>query len=651
MRIITEGVILVAKLIVYKNQTELMTLDLDPAQEYIAGRASECNILLDDVVFSRQHFKIFYQNGKWAVQSISKYSQLAINHRESDYFIVSDGDKFSTFSYEFLFRDEVSVSKVSAPAEIFENSSKTPIKEIDHIDDHTDDISDLDDKTFVPQMSSQEWSVGVPYLLLRKEDGSTQTLRLEGDYWILGRDEGCDITVDDPKASREHCEIYCKQRQFFLIDKNSSNGTILNYKRVTPGREIPIKSGDQIQIGKILFIFEIRDPLFTEKLAHLPVETNYTQPQAMQYSSEMDSENIGQKVIRVSPFERNKKKYMIGGTVFLLLVMFMMSGEDSSENKNLSSQESIESRPIDSLSPDQKDLVEKSYTLAKTLYTQGKYELALTEIGKIHGLISTYKDSKEIEQYSKNAIDTLMQQKEIERNEQEQAKLAAKVESIVEQCSISYRGHRDSEKLDECLSPALDLDPENAKAAQLVEMAEQEDLRQDQVKDQRMRYQRQVAQRKRLFLQAENLKKRGKTLDALTTYSRHIASTLPDPERLEDRSRQEIRSLQQKINEEVNRLKSQARNEHSQKNYKIAIAKLEEAIRLNPQDAEAKDQHSKYSKELQGIVKNLYGDSVLEENLGDIDSAKEKWKKIRSMDVPHSEYYKKSGLKLKKYGA
>lgn len=636
-----------AKLIVYKDNNELMTLELDPAKEYIAGRASECDILLDDVVFSRQHFKIFYAQDKWTVQSISKYSQLALNYRESDYFTLKNDDRFSTFSYVFEFKEETSTKQKPVPV-IAQPYHEQKISTEEKTNTTTN--PDFDDKTFVPQMTSQEWSIGVPYLLLRKEDGSTQTMRLEGDYWVLGRDESCDIMIDDPKASREHCEIYHKQKKFFIVDKKSSNGTLLNYKNIKPDKEIPLKSGDQIQIGKYLFIFEIRDPLFTEKLTNLPVDLGID-PAYANYSHEADISS--QKVVKISSLDKNKKKFItIGGAVFVLFMFFMMSGQDSTQNKQLSSENgnAPKVQNIDTLSADQKNLVEKSYTLAKTLYTQGKYEVALTEIEKIHALIPEYKDSKEIAQYSKNAIDTLLEQQDMERKEREQRDLFAKVEGIVEQCGIAYNGHRNTERLQECLSPALELDPENTKAEQLMEIATQNDMKKEQIQEQRSYYLSQVAQRKRLFTQAESLKRKGQVLDALSAYNRHIASALPDPDNLEQKSKVEIKNLEQKINTDIQKLKSQAESSFSKKDYKDAISKLEQALRLNPQDMDVKDKYNSYSKELQGIVKNLYSDSVLEENLGNIESAKEKWKKIRSIDVPHGEYYKKSGLKLKKYG-
>lgn len=646
MRTVIEGIILMAKLIISKNQNVLMTLELDPAKEYIAGRSPDCTILLDDVIFSRQHFKIFYSQDKWTVQSISKYSQLSINHRESDYFVLKNDDKFSTFTYEFHFTDSLNLATDTIKPSTVENTNGIE-QEIAHADDKTDQLA-LDDKTFVPQMTSQEWSIGVPYLLLRREDGSTQTMRLEGEYWVMGRDEGCDITVEDPKASREHCEIFYKQKKYFVIDKNSSNGTLVNYKKIPPEQAVPLRSGDEIQIGKLLYIFEIRDPMFHEKLVNLPAEVDYSP--SVDFGINMKSG--GQKVIRVTKNEQKKKLIMICGTAVLLVFMYILSEEEAPQNKNLSSEASgAATKQTDSLSPEQKDFVDKSYNLAKTLYVQGKYELAMTEILKIHALVPEYKDSKEIALYSKNAIDTLMEQKDIERNEQEQKKLASKVEGIVEQCGINYKGHKNTEQLQDCLAPALELDPENTKAAQLVDAANLEDMKKEQLQEQKSYYKGQVAQRKKIFAQAESLKRQGKTLDAISAYSRHIASNLPDPERLEDKSRVEVKNLQQKITDEVSKLKSAAEASYNKKDYRDAIGKLEQALRLNPQDSGTKEKFSTYSRELQSIVKNIYGDSVLEENLGNIDKAKEIWKKIRSMDVTSGEYYKKSGAKLKKYGS
>jgi hypothetical protein len=50
-------------------------------------------------------------------------------------------------------------------------------------------------------------------------------------------------------------------------------------------------------------------------------------------------------------------------------------------------------------------------------------------------------------------------------------------------------------------------------------------------------------------------------------------------------------------------------------------------------------------------MKTIYQDSVLEESLGNVDSAKEKWKKIIQEDLSFDDYTTKAKLKLQKYGA
>ncbi len=49
-------------------------------------------------------------------------------------------------------------------------------------------------------------------------------------------------------------------------------------------------------------------------------------------------------------------------------------------------------------------------------------------------------------------------------------------------------------------------------------------------------------------------------------------------------------------------------------------------------------------------MKAIYEDSVLEESLGNVDSAKEKWKKIMKEDLETDDYFKKSKVLLRKYG-
>src|SRR5205814_9296583 len=51
--------------------------------------------------------------------------------------------------------------------------------------------------------------------------------RTEGaSRWVVGRGEGCDVRIDDAKASRQHCAIVFGARAE-VVDLGSTNGTLL----------------------------------------------------------------------------------------------------------------------------------------------------------------------------------------------------------------------------------------------------------------------------------------------------------------------------------------------------------------------------------------------------------------------------------------
>lgn len=55
---------------------------------------------------------------------------------------------------------------------------------------------------------------------------------LQGDF-RLGRDDTCEIHLDDPMISRRHAEIVHRDGCWWLQDLGSRNGTLLNGKRIT----------------------------------------------------------------------------------------------------------------------------------------------------------------------------------------------------------------------------------------------------------------------------------------------------------------------------------------------------------------------------------------------------------------------------------
>lgn len=76
--------------------------------------------------------------------------------------------------------------------------------------------------------------------------------KLDKPAMVVGRDERCDIPIDNLGVSRNHCQFIRRGDGFLLQDMNSSNGTYVNGKRVS---EQALTNNDQILIGKYSMIF------------------------------------------------------------------------------------------------------------------------------------------------------------------------------------------------------------------------------------------------------------------------------------------------------------------------------------------------------------------------------------------------------------
>jgi pSer/pThr/pTyr-binding forkhead associated (FHA) protein len=76
---------------------------------------------------------------------------------------------------------------------------------------------------------------------------------------VIGRDPEADVVLDNPGISRQHAEIHRKDDgRFVLKDLGSSNGTLVDKKRVT---EETLRNGAVIQIGKYqLYAHLVHDP-------------------------------------------------------------------------------------------------------------------------------------------------------------------------------------------------------------------------------------------------------------------------------------------------------------------------------------------------------------------------------------------------------
>jgi hypothetical protein len=82
----------------------------------------------------------------------------------------------------------------------------------------------------------------------------------KGDEYIIrkslttiGRNETCDLIVDDPLVSRRHCQIVWDGVYCTVEDLGSTNGTFVNGKQL--GSAYSLRPGDNVQVADVIFHF------------------------------------------------------------------------------------------------------------------------------------------------------------------------------------------------------------------------------------------------------------------------------------------------------------------------------------------------------------------------------------------------------------
>jgi pSer/pThr/pTyr-binding forkhead associated (FHA) protein len=90
-------------------------------------------------------------------------------------------------------------------------------------------------------------------LLVRSGPQAGLRVRLQATITQLGRRPESDVYLDDITVSRNHAEVTHREREFFVEDVGSLNGTYVNQERIEESTQI--RHGDELQIDKFKLVF------------------------------------------------------------------------------------------------------------------------------------------------------------------------------------------------------------------------------------------------------------------------------------------------------------------------------------------------------------------------------------------------------------
>lgn len=664
-------------------------IGLSPDREYIGGRKETCDIRLQaEKGISREHFKLKFEDGKWVLQSLSRFGEIYSLGQRIETIPLEHNQNFQIPPYEFTF-SEVEQAVASTTQE------------------SSPDISESENT--VIGVAAQ-----IPYIKMISSQGDVrEMLRLEfGDIWVAGRDSSCQIVIPDQRVSRRQFEIRKINGSFAITDMDSVNGTFLNGTPVSSTDPQPLKSGDAITVLDNTMYFELHDPNFQYRMDRLEVPplslvndieeipSSYEQEMTMesvpQFDGEVPAESYEEEIyqqiqpqleIPQSPFtgipatEPNQyysfqsaetpaaakptglkkitsnKPLTILIAIIILLGAYLISENLNPETPAQQAQVAKSGDPFSRLTPEQQTNVKNWYDQAVKSMSSGKYTVAREGLERIVTLLPEgYKDTvsllNEISGLELAAAET--ERLEREKVEKEESDLA--IQKNVSECRKLIGPTVTSDQMSNCLVPSKSINPEFPDIVSLEEQAKKiEDDR--RAKDEALlTYESRVKELQETFNSAEDIQKRGYPYKAITAYKKVVDSELPDPKKLKAKANSRIEFIKETIDSKIKNGLTNAEQSKKDGNLKSAIKSLRDALIFEPDSRELKQRLASYESDLKLQMMAIYQESVIDESFGYVEGnesrpgAKDKWKQILNTDLEDGEYYRRAYTKLKKYG-
>lgn len=654
------------QLVVKNNGQTFVEIDLVEGNEYLIGRSTDCHIQLEPLKgISRHHLKLYFEGTSWNVELQSRIKPFIFNNENQESLILKPNDVFFLHPYEFCFIDKKNQLSPNSnePKEKQKNElmpfEVTEIRSLSHFEASEDTDPGLSKiaaylKIFYPQSSKNE------------------VTKLEGNHWVIGRDETCTIRIDDPLISRQHLELHKTGTLFSVKDLGSANGTKVNGVQLSKDSSTPLASGDRISIMQIELEFEVRDLAFTKKIAalnpHLPdpfqaaqiiLQHQNSQPQSMGFSPLLlesadhpkvelvQSKSVADKFLNTEFLKRNKIRILIGLLVPILL--WGLLDEPPKEPVEVTTNLSSTSTAFEQLTPQQQNAIKDFFKLAQNLYTKGKYELCLAELKKIHEIVPNYENSQEIQTYCEQGSILLVKHREKQRQEGEKKRIERQIEAIVRNCETKYSPTSTLSEVQTCLLPAIDLDPGHPMVVSLTERAEEAERLREIEKQNSLQEQRRRQDAQAHFQRAMKGASQQDLLSAIADLEKYLARNY-SLNRENQIAKKEVVRLKQKFADQVASVMKDCEDAHSNNKYKDTLISCNKVLKLDNDNPKAKQFIKAARAELNIELKSLYENSVLEESFGNVDGAKQLWTKILEADTPNSDYFDKARRKLKKYG-
>ena len=205
------------------DHNEDRTLPLRPGGRLTVGRRPDHDIVLihpTERYVSKEHCEILLQDGRVLVRDLGSTNGSYLNG------LRLDKDRF----YEWPSDQQVQLG----PYTLFVVEKKV----------------DMARPATPPAEERPPTPANLPVPEINCPEGSPASLMLVNNApVVLGRLDSCDMTLNNPRVSKNHCRIMRRGERVEVTDLNSTNGTFLDTQRLPAGSPVVWQPGVPLRLG------------------------------------------------------------------------------------------------------------------------------------------------------------------------------------------------------------------------------------------------------------------------------------------------------------------------------------------------------------------------------------------------------------------
>ncbi len=659
---------------VYKDSELILEKDISQTGNLTIGRGSDSDILLESHPgISRRHAIIENNEGQLSIRLISNSGYLVYEGKKiTEHICTKLQTTISIPPYNFIFELEVAVDREES-SQVFSTQVLESLEQQDNNNASVDAdfglvyndeqiANDSNEFNFTENNTSTKTALGElntleNFIKVFKNNKFVQEVNIEGNSWLFGRGTKCDFIINSKKSSRSHFNILKIGSSFYVKDLGSSNGTLLNNQQLPSNQEVELKSGDYLELAEYKFIFEIKDKKFDERIKNIALIENAVQNEEEDFTAiRKEAHVVSDDPFKLGTYEgisvnADEKRTKIIRLALMSLIIgigcvyyFLKDSgkENSTQMASIEQAKKVQEEKMNSA-------IDK-YNLSQRFYNESQFDRCVFELDELIALdeeAAISVGAQELRSQCDVEKERAQRQKDLELQEEKRQEIAVQIKTIVEECKPFVS--QGVEALRGCLVEAEAIDPSNSDIAMLYDEAENVDLENARLSEERKEYLKRVARGKNLYNKAKELNEYGDWKRAIKAFNTFLNSRYPDPSNLKKKAKRELASLNLNIGNAIFEALKQARVHLENEEYKEAVLAANGGLKVNRDHDELIKIKGSASKSLKIILRKYYQEGIIEEDYGEIEGAVIKWEKILEQGIEGSEYYSKANLKLKYY--